>query len=148
MGWKELLEQRRITRETVTSLEIANYRELAERALADALLDAPLSDDGRFERAYDAARALATLAVRACGYRVRGGGGSHYPTFQALEAAEPGVFEAFAAYFNVCREKRNELSYVAPGGVSRAQVDEILREVPRFRDTVERWLRDHRELVE
>ena len=67
MTWKELLEQKRVVREKATRREVADQRELAARALGDATLDAPLSDDGRFDRAYDAARALATIVVRVCG---------------------------------------------------------------------------------
>src|SRR2546425_4877748 len=125
MTWKELLEKKRVTREPATRQEVADHRELAARALVDATLDAPLSDDGRFDRAYDAARALATMVVRASGYRVRGSGGAHYSTFLALEAADPALFTHPAAYFNLCREKRNELSYVRPGVVSRSEVEEI-----------------------
>ncbi len=113
---------------------------MASRALADAAVEAPLSDDGRFARAYDAARALATVIVRASGYRVRASGGAHHTTFLALEAADPARFARFSAYFNLCREKRNEISYVAAGRVSRVEVDEILREVPKFRAVVETWL--------
>ena len=76
--------------------------------------------------------------------RVKGAGGAHYNTFVALEAADPKRFAGPAAYFNLCREKRNELSYVRPGAVSRGEVEEILREVPKFRDLVERWLRERR----
>jgi hypothetical protein len=149
MGWKELVDQRRIVPETTTPQEIDNYQELAKRAFADAMLDAPLSDDGRFERAYDAARALATVVVRSSGYRVRGSGGNHYTTFLALEIADATRFAPFAAYFNVCREKRNQVSYVAPGTVTRTEVEEILRVVPKFRDAVDRWLHDrHPELAE
>jgi hypothetical protein len=61
-----------------------------------------------------------------------------------LEAADPERFAALAAYLNLCREKRNELSYVRPGVVSRVEVGEILREVSRFRDPVESWLRERR----
>ena len=147
MSWKKLLDQRRVAPEPATREELADLRELAARALDDATLDAPLSPDGRFERAYAAARVLATMVVRASGYRVKAAGGAHYTTFLALEAADPGSFARFAAYFNLCREKRNELAYVAPDRVSSEEVVEILREVPAFRDLVERWLRSkHPEL--
>ncbi len=107
-----------------------------------------MSDDGRFDRAYDAARALATLAIRASGYRVKGTGGGHYNTFLALEAVDPARFSPFSAYFNLCREKRNELNYVHAGVVSRSELDEILEQTPLFREAVEDWLREkHPELA-
>jgi hypothetical protein len=144
MTWQGLLGQKRVAREGTSRHEVADLWKLAERALADATLDAPISDDGRFDRAYDAARALATIVVRASGYRVKGAGGAHYNTFLALEAANPEDFTVFAAYFNLCREKRNELSYVRPGVVSRGEVDELLRETARFRNLVAVWLRERR----
>ena len=146
MSWKALLEQRRVAREDTTHDEVESLKQLAEVALADASVER-LSDDGRFERAYDAARALATIVIRASGYRVKGSGGGHYNTFLALEAANPARFRKVAAYLNLCREKRNEISYVAPGRVTPTEVREILDQVPRLRDEVPNWLRDeHPEL--
>ncbi len=81
------------------------------------------------------------MIVRASGYRIRGSGG-HYYTFVALESADPARFSMLAAYFNLCREKRNELSYVQAGVVSRTELEEILGEVPRFKRLVEDWLRE------
>ena len=147
MSWRVLLAQRRVVVEPPTRAEIDAQRELASRALADAAI-AAVSDDGRFDRAYDAARALATVVIRASGYRVKGAGGGHYNTFLALEAADPDRFAAFAAHFHLCREKRNELSYVQPRVVSRSELEEILREVPRFRVAVAGWLQEaHPELA-
>lgn len=143
MPWKRLLEQRRVVAEQTTQAELEAQVGLAARALADARVEA-VSDDGRFDRAYDAARALATVVIRTAGYRVKGVGGGHYNTFLALEAADPLRFTAIAAYFNLCRDKRNQLSYVNPGVVSRTELEEILREVPRFRAEVAAWLREHR----
>lgn len=147
MPWRKLLEQRRVVLEKAYRAEIEAQRELAARALADASI-VVVSNDGRFNHAYDAARALATLVVRASGYRVKGAGGGHYNTFLALEAADPESFAEFAAYFDLCRAKRNELSYISPGIVSRSEVDEILDEVPRFMEAVHQWLlKEHPDLT-
>jgi cytochrome P450 len=139
-----LLDQRRVVREAPTHQEIESLTKLAQQALADALVEA-VSDDGRFDRAYDAARALATAVVRTSGYRVKPQGGGHFNTFLALKAADPNRFSTFAAYFDICREKRNDLNYVAPGIVTRSELAEILREVARFQAVVEDWLADRRE---
>ena len=78
--------------------------------------------------------------------RVHGGG--HYNTFLALEAADPKLFARQAAYFNACREKRNELSYEMAGVVSELEAEELLREVPEFETAVSRWVdARHPELV-
>lgn len=53
-----------------------------------------LSADARFIMAYDAARTLSLMIVRAAGYGPRSVGG-HYNTFLALEAAD-AVFDVDA----------------------------------------------------
>ena len=60
--------------------------------IADARLDdyrksvkAKLSTDVQLGLAYDAARASATAALRAAGYRVVRGSNEHYRTIEALE---------------------------------------------------------------
>src|SRR5438094_9536989 len=110
MTWKDLLEQGRVERKTARKPELQELRAVARRSLGDARLDG-ISVDGKFGHAYEAARALATVVIRAAGCRVRAHGGAHYNTFLALEAADPELFARHAAYFNECREKRNALSY-------------------------------------
>jgi hypothetical protein len=141
MTWEELLAQRRVAREPTDHQEIQNLMALVGRNLNDASIE-QLSDDGRFERAYAAARALATMVVRACGYRVKRPG-SHYHTFQALEVADPDTFGEFAAYFDSCRALRNTLSYESTNVVPKGDLEEILDAVPKFTQAVEDWLRAH-----
>ena len=86
MTWTELESQRRVAPEPAAKSEIDQLRALAERNLADAALPG-LSADGRFSMAYNAARTLVTIAIRACGYRVKQAGGMHRNTFLALPAA-------------------------------------------------------------
>ncbi len=141
MTWKKLLEERRIGRQAPRKEELAHLRAVAARDLADARIEA-LSTDGRFAHAYEAARALATIVVRASGYRVKPAGGAHYSTFRALEAADPRRFTRHSAYFNSCREKRNDLSYELAGAVTESELGELLREVPTFGELVDEWLRE------
>src|SRR5207247_1850792 len=138
-NWKELLEQKRVERRAAKKQELEELRALAQRSLADARLEG-LSTDGKYGHAYEAARALATMVIRAAGYRVRAHGGGHYNTFLALEASDPKLFARYAAYFNACREKRNELSYMMAGVVSELEAQELLREVPDFKVAVGRWM--------
>lgn len=108
MTWEDLLIRRRVEREPTDRAEIETLRVLVERNLRDASIEM-LSDDGRFERAYSAARVLATIIVRASGYRVKQPG-AHYGTFLALEAADPETFGGFAIYLDSCRSLRNNLA--------------------------------------
>ncbi len=99
MTWSELENQRRVVREPTTKSEIDELRALAERNLKDAALPL-LSSDGRFSMAYNAARTLANVSIRACGYRVKQKGGAHYNTFLALPLAMGPRYETFADYFD------------------------------------------------
>jgi hypothetical protein len=83
------------------------------------------------------------MVIRATGYRVRAHGGGHYNTYLALEAADPKLFARHAAYFNACREKRNELSYEMAGVVSEHEANELLNEIPAFEAAVLRWIQTH-----
>lgn len=48
-----------------------------------------------------------------------------------------------AGYFDLCRQKRNDASYVRAQEVSQSEADELLEEAERFRSKVERWIRKH-----
>lgn len=138
MNWNDLLAEKRVAAEPASREEIAELREVVRRNLADAVLPG-LSADGQFSMAYNAARTLATCAVRACGYRVRTVGGAHYNTFVALEAALGQPFAGLAAYFDVCRVKRNDLSYDAADVVTETEARELVRRVQRFEADLASW---------
>lgn len=91
--------------------------------------------------AYDAARTLSLMIVRASGYRPRTVGG-HYNTFLALEAADP-AFAAQSAYFDGCRLKRNASEYDFAGGVTDTEAAALLTEVRRFAIDAESWIQAH-----
>src|SRR5580693_4376726 len=102
MSWKKLLADKRVTRVAPSKAEPDNLRSIVARSLKDVAASG-LSADARFIMAYDAARTLSLIVVRASGYRPRAVGG-HYNTFLALETAEP-AFAASAVYFDGCRMK-------------------------------------------
>jgi hypothetical protein len=89
--------------------------------------------------AYDAARTLSLLVVRAAGYRPRAAGG-HYNTFLALEAADP-AFAKLSAYFDGCRMKRNQCEYDFAGGVTDTDADGLLETVRQFAVNAEAWIK-------
>ena len=138
MTWKRLLAERRVAEEPSSKDEIDNLRQLARRNLKDAAVD-ELSDDGRFDCAYSAARTLSSVVVRASGYRVKQPG-AHYTTFLALEAADPIAFQDFAAYFDACRTRRNVLNYELPDVISSTELEELIDRVVEFNGLVDDWL--------
>jgi hypothetical protein len=140
MTWSELEKQKRIAKEPTTKSEIDALRALAARNLKDAALP-QLSSDGRFSMAYNAARTLATVSIRASGYRVKQVGGAHYNTFFALTAAMGAAYDTLATYLDGCRQSRNDLSYGAASVVSDSDADELLKKATEFRESIEVWLR-------
>ncbi len=98
--------------------------------------------------AYNAARVLATMAIRASGCRVKESAGGHYITFLALPAAMGAAFDVLATYFDSCRRSRNQLSYDAANVVSASDATQLLTKASQFRIDIENWLkRNHPALI-
>jgi len=120
MSWATLLNDKTVTRVRSSKAELDNLRSIVKRSLNDVKA-AGLSADARFIMAYDAARTLSLIVVRAAGYRPRTVGG-HYNTFRALGVADT-AFTSLATYFDGCRMKRNDCEYGFAGGVSDTDAD-------------------------
>jgi len=140
MSWGKLLADNRVTRVPPSKSELDNLRLIVARSLKDATA-AGLSADARFIMAYDAARTLSLMIVRAAGYRPRSAAG-HYNTFLALQAADP-AFAALSAYFDGCRMKRNDCEYDFAGGVSETEAQGLLKTVRRFAIDARAWMKAH-----
>jgi hypothetical protein len=140
MTWAELLANKTVTAISPTKEELDNLRSIVARSLADVAAPG-LSPDSRFIMAYDAARTLSLIIVRASGYRPRNFGG-HYNTFLALEAADP-VFAKMSTYFDGCRMKRNMSEYDYAGGITDTEATALLGTVQTFAQDAERWVKAH-----
>jgi hypothetical protein len=140
MSWTKLLANKTVTELAPTKTEIDKLRALAARSLSDVAVPG-LSTDMQFILAYDAARTLSLMVVRASGYRPKSVG-SHYNTFLALEAADP-AFAAQSAYFDGCRIKRNISEYEFAGGVSDTDAEGLLEAVRQFAKDAEAWIKVH-----
>jgi hypothetical protein len=140
MSWSKLLTDKRVTRVRPSRAELDNLRSIVARSLKD--VTAPgLSADARFIMAYDAARTLSLIVVRAAGYRPRAIGG-HFNTFLALESADPS-FAALSTYFDGCRMKRNDCEYDFAGGVTDTDASGLLTTVRKFAVDAEAWVKAH-----
>jgi hypothetical protein len=138
MTWSKLLGSNNVTRQPATKKELDNLRSIVSRSLKD--VTAPgLSSDARFIMAYDAARTLSLMIVRASGYRPRAAGG-YYNTFLALEAADT-QFAKLSAYFDGCRIKRNASEYNFAGGVTDTDADGLLKTVQQFVVDADDWIK-------
>src|SRR5215831_7684496 len=140
MSWAKLLADNRVTALPPSKAELDKLRSIVSRSLRDVTA-AGLSADARFIMAYDAARTLSLLVVRAAGYRPRAVG-AHHNTFLALETADP-AFAALAAYFDGCRMKRNSCEYDFAGGVSDTDAEGLLTTVRQFQLDAEAWIKAH-----
>ena len=138
MSWAKLLADNRVTALPPSKAELDNLRSIVARSLKDVTA-VGLSADYRFVMAYDAARTLSLLVVRAAGYRPRAVG-AHYNTFLALEAADP-AFAKLSAYFDGCRMKRNQCEYDFAGGVTDTDADALLKSVKQFAVDAEAWVK-------
>jgi hypothetical protein len=138
MSWTRLLANNTVTALPPNKTELDKLRALAARSLNDVAVPG-LSVDMQFILAYDAARTLSLMIVRAAGYRPRTVGG-HYNTFLALEAADP-AFAALSAYFDGCRIKRNMSEYELAGGVSDTDAEGLLQAVLKFAREAEVWIK-------
>jgi len=139
MSWNKLLANGVVTAPQPSKSEISNLRSIVTRSLQDAKASG-LSADARIVMAYDAARTLSLIIVRAAGYRPRTAGG-HYNTFLALEAADP-AFASLSAYFDGCRVKRNASEYDFAGGVSDTDAAGLLKTTRQFEIDVAKWLKN------
>jgi hypothetical protein len=139
MNWSKLLAASRVAREPSSKQELDELREMAALNLLDADVQG-LSARGRYEFAYNAARLLATLVVRAAGYRIISKGGHHYYTFLALEVTD-GAFAKAAAYFDAARSKRNDFSYDSPIPISDTDAEELVQAVREFAHQAQGWMK-------
>ncbi|MHB8859638.1 MAG: SAV_6107 family HEPN domain-containing protein [Thermoleophilia bacterium] len=117
---------------------MADLLAIVDRGLADASLEG-LSPDRRFATAYNAILQLATMILRAEGYRTTGQG-HHVTTFAALPLVMGKGIRESADYFDACRAKRNITDYGRIGDVSESEADELLAEAQSFRARVLEWM--------
>ncbi len=134
-----------LTRHSSSAREIRDHFHIVRRDLADASLKG-YSDDRRFAIAYNAALQLATIVLRASGYRATGAG-HHKATIEVLPELMGSKYQVLSDYFDKCRSKRNITEYDRAGTVQEREVVELIGEVEKFRDEVTAWLaKNHPEL--
>ncbi len=121
-----------------SAAEIADLYERYRIALADSAL-AEQSADGRYVDAYTAGFLLAKIAVRASGYRVRGGE-NHRDMFGVLPWVMGSDAQGFADAMDAARKRRNADLYDAAGLVDEGDVAALLARVTGFDGLLRAWL--------
>jgi hypothetical protein len=139
-----LLEQGRLYRQPPNRREIARLLAVADRDLADANVGG-LSLDRRFATAYSAALQLATVVLRASGFRTSSASAGHHATTLSVLAELMGPVQSDrATYLDACRRTRNQADYDRIDVVSEPDLLELLDDTLAFRDEVLTWLqRNH-----
>lgn len=146
MSLQRLLDRGRLRRLPPASSEVAGLLRVVERDLTDARIEA-LSADRRFATAYNAALQLATVVLRAEGYRTQGVA-HHHTTIEALPLILGVEVAETADYLDACRSRRNTVDYDGIGIATEADVQELLREAEALRVAVSGWLKSaHPELA-
>ena len=132
--------------EPASAEEIADLLGIVSRDLHDAGVEA-ISEDRRFEAAFNAARTAANVALRACGYRTAPQLGHHLKTVESLELtveADPRLIQKMRVF----SKKRNATSYDSAGNISRQELEEAIGVANELQRSVTAWLREnHPELT-
>ena len=137
-----LLKTGQLKGEPTSKSEIAGFLANADQALVDARIPA-LSSANRFKLAYDAAHALALVAMRAHGYRPGSGPGHRAIVFQSLVhtvRASPTL----ASSLNRYHTKRNRSEYDGLVTATDAEARDMLELTTYLRALVLSWLKRNR----
>ena len=128
-----------LTEHQPSAREIADLMAAVVRDLADCQVSA-LSEDWRFNIAYNAALQAATAALAAEGYRAAREQ-HHFRVIQSL-AFTIGADRELIDLFDRFRRKRNLGTYERAGTVSEHEVEQMLELAKKIRDQVEKWWRE------
>src|SRR5579859_6715448 len=101
--------------------EIGGLLGIVTRALNDASVEA-ISDDLRFQAAFNAALTAASIALRASGYRTKVQAGHHQKVVESLEftlKSDPRLIQKMKVF----SKKRNAASYDSAGAISQQELE-------------------------
>ncbi len=132
--------------EPTSSNEIKSLLTIVDRDLKDANV-AAISEDRRFEAAFNAARTAANVALRASGYRTSTQAGHHIKTIESLEftvKADSSLIQRM----KTLSKKRNTTSYDSAGNVSKQELELVIKTAAELQREVVAWLeKNHPELL-
>ena len=138
---KGLIKEQPTSREEIQNLFGIVRREYEESSSGH-------SEDWQFGIAYNAALKLATILLRASGYRTSGVG-HHFTTISLIADFLGPEKQEDCDYLDACRKKRNTLEYDYIGGISSNEVNELREFVARLKKEVIAWLKtNHPDLIE
>lgn len=121
--------------------EIRKLLEAAGHYIKNAAVPG-LESTAKFIMAYPATLELATVVLRANGYRFKSSAqGKHEMTFKALKTIFGPEGASFEAFFQKCRKTRNTSQYDEWIDLSDKEAVDLVSEAGKFRDAVVAWLK-------
>ena len=126
--------------EPTSTDEIRGLLTIVSRDLKDATV-AEVSEDRRFEAAFNAARTLATVALRASGYRTSTQAGHHLRTIESLELTI-NADSKLIQRLKTLSKKRNATSYDLAGNVSEQELQLAIKTAEDMQRQVLSWLKE------
>ena len=146
MSLEKWVEYSWLKAEPTSRDEIKSLLTIVDRDLTDANV-AVISEDRRFEAAFNAARTAATIALRASGYRTSTQVGHHAKTIESLELtinADSKMIQRMRAF----SKKRNVTSYDSAGSVSKQELELAIKTAAELHRQVAAWLeKNHHKLL-
>ena len=146
MSLEKWVEYSWLKAEPTSRDEIKSLLTIVDRDLKDANV-AVISEDRRFEAAFNAARTAATIALRASGYRTSIQVGQHAKTIESLELtinADSKMIQKMRTF----SKKRNVTSYDSAGNVSKQELQLAIKTAAELHRQVVAWLqKNHPELL-
>jgi hypothetical protein len=137
--------------EPTSPKEIADLFSIVDRSLADLKVGG-ISDDLRFQAAYNGILTLTNIALRAKGFRVASGQGHHQRVIESLTytltTQDQTALEKWVRKLKAHSQKRNAASYDAAGAVSPNDIAQIIRDLASLHEQVMDYLKQtHKELL-
>ena len=137
--------------EPTSPKEIADLFSIVDRSLRDLKVEG-ISDDLRFQAAYNGILTLTNIALRANGFRVASGQGHHQRVIESLAytltSQDNTAREKWVRKPKAHSQKRNAASYDVAGAVSPNDIAQIIRDLASLQEQVIDCLKQaHTELL-
>jgi hypothetical protein len=137
--------------EPCSATEIADLFSIVDRSIVDTKVEG-ISDDLRFQAAYNGLLTVANICLRANGFRVSLSQGHHQRVIESLEytltTQDENTRSKWVRKLKSHSQKRNSTSYDLAGGVSQNELIQIINDLSLLRDQVVACLNEtHPDLI-
>jgi hypothetical protein len=146
MTLEKWAEHGRLKAEPTSRDEVKSLLTIVDRDLKDANV-AAISEDRRFEAAFNAARTAANIALRTSGYRTSTQAGHHVKTIESLELTMKADSKLIQK-MKILSKKRNATSYDSAGNVSKQELELAIKTAAELQRDVVAWMeKNHPDLL-